>query len=297
MSDPDPAKTPANPAAVEAPESTALRVALWRALHAQIDAPPHVLDDEVGLRLSGLDLDPEKAWRKRPDMDPQGTLRFRASIVARARFIEDTVSAQAAQGVEQYVILGAGLDSLVQRRPELAARVTVYEVDRPGPQTWKRKRLEQLGYGVPKNLRFVAVDFESPTWWDRLTDAGCDPHRPAVLASTGVTMYLTRDAVLVTLRRIAALAPGTTLVMSFILPLDLAEPDERAGYEASMRGAKASGTPFISFYAPDDMVAMARAAGFSMVQHVSAALLTARYFAGRSDGLRPGSEALLVATV
>ncbi|MCO8649373.1 class I SAM-dependent methyltransferase, partial [Burkholderia multivorans] len=113
----------------EGPDSTAARVALWRALHVECDAPPHVLADELGLQL----LAPGPDWRQRGDMDPLFTRPFRASIVARARLIEDLVVEQAARGASQYVILGAGLDSFVQRRPDMAARLTVYEVDRPGP--------------------------------------------------------------------------------------------------------------------------------------------------------------------
>src|ERR1700756_3341079 len=96
-----------------APDSTAVRVALWRALHVEVDPPPHVFDDEVGLKL----VAPDPAWRSRPDMSPF-TRPFRASIVARARFIEDLVAEQAARGVGQYVILGAGLDTFAQRRVE-----------------------------------------------------------------------------------------------------------------------------------------------------------------------------------
>ena len=78
-----------------APDSTAVRVALWRALHVQVDPPPHVLEDEIGLRL----VAPGDGWRRRPDMDPHFTSRFRASIVARARFIEDLVVEQAGRSM------------------------------------------------------------------------------------------------------------------------------------------------------------------------------------------------------
>src|SRR3954452_20047237 len=135
----------------EAPDSTAVRVALWRALHVEIDAEPRVLEDVVGLELAAPDAD----WRQRPDMHPMGTRGFRASIVARARFIEDLVAERAAAGVTPYVILGAGLDTLAQRRPDLAARVRVFEIDRPGTQAWKRHRLDELGFGVPDSLRLV----------------------------------------------------------------------------------------------------------------------------------------------
>src|SRR5690348_4928646 len=100
-------------------DSTAVRVALWRALHVEVDPAPHVLEDEIGLRLAA----PDEGWRGRPDMDPQGTRPFRASIIARARFIEDLVVEQAKRGVGQYVILGAGLDTFAQRLPEIACRL------------------------------------------------------------------------------------------------------------------------------------------------------------------------------
>ncbi|ADI04718.1 putative methyltransferase [Streptomyces bingchenggensis BCW-1] len=159
-----------------APESSAVRVALWRAMHLEADPPPHVLEDEIGRQLAAPDDD----WRRRPDMDPHATSGFRASIVARARFIEDLVAEQADRGVAQYVILGAGLDTFAQRRPEIASRLRVFEVDQPGPQAWKRRRLAELGYGVPDWLHLVPVDFEaSESWLEQLTAAGFDPGRPA----------------------------------------------------------------------------------------------------------------------
>ncbi|HXK18573.1 MAG TPA: class I SAM-dependent methyltransferase, partial [Polyangiaceae bacterium] len=99
---------------VAEPDNTAVRVALWRALHVEADAPPHVFEDLVGLKLAA----PDDGWRSRPDMSPF-TRPFRASIVARGRFIEDLVADRASRGVGQYVILGAGLDIFVQRRPDL----------------------------------------------------------------------------------------------------------------------------------------------------------------------------------
>jgi methyltransferase (TIGR00027 family) len=277
------------------PDSTAIRVALWRAIHVEVDAPPHVLEDEIGLRLA----DPDDDWRRRPDMDPQGTSSFRASIVARARFIEDLVTEQARRGVGQYVILGAGLDTFAQRRPEIASRLRVFEVDRPGPQTWKRQRLIELGFGVPEWLRLVSVNFEEEgAWWQAPTAAGFNAGKPAVVASTGVSMYLTKQAIVATLRQTAALAPGSTLAMTFLLPVELADPEVQPALQMAAKGARTSGTPFISFFTPAEMLSLARDAGFREVQHVSAATLTQRYFAGRTDGLCPPnkSEEFLVAT-
>jgi methyltransferase (TIGR00027 family) len=276
------------------PDNTAVRVALWRALHAEVDPPPHVFEDEVGLKL----VAPDDQWRSRPDMSPF-TRPFRASIVARARFIEDLVVQRITQGVGQYVILGAGLDTFAQRRPELAARLVVFEIDRPRPQAWKRQRLVELGFGIPPFLRLVPVDFEAGDgWWERLAAAGFDAGQAAVVASTGVSMYLTLDAITATLRQVATLAPGSTFAMSFMLPIELADPDLRPGIERAAAGARANGTPFISFFTPAEMLALARDAGFKQVQHVSAEMLALCYFADRTDGLRPpkNSEELLVAS-
>lgn len=198
---------------IAAPDNTASRVALWRAMHVQVDQPPHVLEDEIGLKL----LAPDDSWRSRSDMDPQATRIFRASIVARARFIEDLVVEQAGRGVRQYVILGAGLDTFAQRRPEIASGLRIFEVDQPGPQAWKQQRLIELGFGIPEWLRLVPVDFEAGgSWWEQLKTAGFDVNQPAVVASAGVSMYLTKDAVAATLRQAAVLAPGSTLAMTFI---------------------------------------------------------------------------------
>ncbi|WP_133646836.1 class I SAM-dependent methyltransferase [Paraburkholderia flava] len=277
-----------------APESTAARVALWRALHAEVDAAPHVLEDRIGLQL----LAPGEDWRARGDMNPEFTRPFRASIVARARFIEDLVIEHAAQGLEQYVILGAGLDSFAQRRPEIASRLKIFEVDQPDPQEWKRRRLIELGFGVPDGLRFVPVDFEAgDVWLDKLVVAGFDTSKPAIVVSTGVSMYLSKEANAAALREVASLASGSILAMTFLLPLELADPEVRPGLEMAEKGARASGTPFISFFTPPDILELAREAGFSEARHVSAADLTQRYFAGRSDGLRPpaNAEELLIA--
>jgi methyltransferase (TIGR00027 family) len=278
----------------EVPDSTAVRVALWRAMHVRVDSPPHVIEDEIGLRLAA----PDEGWERRPDMDPRGTSGFRAAIVARARFIEDLVAEQVGHGVAQYVVLGAGLDTFAQRRPEIAARLRVFEIDQPDTQAWKRRRLIELGYGIPDRLRLVPVDFEAGAdWWERLSDAGFDPGRPTVVACTGVTMYLTKDATAATLRRLAGLAPGSTLAMTFMLPAELVDDADRPALEATKPQAQAAGTPFISFYAPQEMLALARDAGFKDVHHVSGTALAERYFADRTDGLRPSSgEDLLLAT-
>lgn len=279
------------------PDSTAVRTALWRALHVQIDQSPPVFDDVIGLQLAAPDAD----WRTRPDMDPGFTAGFRASIVSRARFIDELLDQSIAAGVDQFVILGAGLDTTAQRRPELGQRLQIFEIDQPATQAWKRRRLDEEGFGVPTWLHLVPVDFESgQNWWDRLVSAGFDPSRPAFVAATGVAMYLTEQAIVDTLGQLAGLATGSMVAMTFMLPVELLASADQAGLKASASGAKSSGTPFVSFYSPEQFLDLAQRAGFAAeghsVEHVASGVLSDRYFSQRSDGLRPSTgEDFLIA--
>ena len=276
------------------PDHTAVRVALWRALHLQADPEPHVLVDEVGLRLAA----PDEGWRDRPDMDVAGTRTYRAGILARARFVDDLVLEQARTGTTQFVILGAGLDTFAQRHLKDVPGLRVFEIDQPGTQAWKRRRLMETGFELPENLVFVPCDFESDdAWWTRLTAAGFDPTRPAVVASTGVSMYLSEQVNIATLHQLAKLAQGSIVAMTFQPPLELLAESERPGRLFVEERAREAGTPFLSLFSPARLLELARQAGFRDARHVGADELNNRYFSGRDDGLRTtNAEEFLLAT-
>ena len=296
---------------MQPPDSTAVVVALWRAAHLLLDDPPHVLEDRVGLQLpheagalraAGFPVaddvpmdNPGEDWLRDPRVTGDLVKRWRATVLARARFVEDLVDSG---GVGQYVILGAGLDSFALRRADLTTRLTVFEVDEPHTQQWKRDRLHQLAIDEPSSLSFVPVDFESgESWLDRIVDGGFDLARPAVVSSLGVTQYITADATHEMMRLAARLAGGTTFVCTFVVPARDIEPAESALRTTTEERAAAGGHPWISSFTPGEMLSMSRAAGFDDARHVAPDELTQLYFSGRTDGLRPSSsEHLLVAT-
>lgn len=273
------------------PDNTAVRTALWRALHVQLDAKPHILEDEIGLKL----IAPPDDWQQRPDMDPDFTKGVRLSIVARARFVEDLIIEESKHGITQYVILGAGLDTFAQRRPDIALNLLIFEIDQPDTQAWKQQRLLELGFDIPKWLRFVPVDFETSSWWSQLLKAGFDINKPAVIACTGVSMYLTKDAVLGTLRQIATLPTGSKLAMTFILPLELIDEADKPLQQISEKGARNAGTPFVSFFTLNEILELAHEAGFKESKTISTKDMG--YFTNRTDNLLPASgEVFLLAT-
>lgn len=275
------------------PDNTAVRTALWRALHVKVDAKPHIIEDEIGLQLIAPSVD----WSQRPDMHPEFTKRLRASMVARARFIEDLIIELSKKGISQYVILGAGLDTFAQRMPAIASRLQVYEIDQPSTQTWKQKRLIELGFGIPEWLHFVSVDFEISSWWQELLKSGFDINKPAVVACTGVTIYLTKEAIADTLHQIATLAPGSKLAMTFYLPKDLIEEENKPLQQIAEKGAREAGTPMISFFTPAEILALANEAGFKESKIISSKDLERYYFNNRTDNFLPASgEIFLLAT-
>ncbi len=274
------------------PDNTALRTALWRALHVLIDDKPHVIEDKIGYEL----IKPEKDWQERPDM--KYTKRLRASIVARARFIEDVAKEEIEKGVKQYVLLGAGLDSFAQRNTAISSQVNIYEIDQPDTLAWKEEKLIENGYRIHDNLHFVVVDFENSSWWDELLEKGFEVNLPTFVSCTGVTLYLTKDAINDTLKKMASLASGSTIAIAFYLPLEQLDEEDKPLLEMAIKGAAASGTPFVSFFSVEEIVKLADEIGLKDIQTVSTKDMTERYFKERADNLIPASgEFFLLARI
>ena len=272
------------------PDNTAVRTSLWRALHIKVDANPHILEDDIGLKL----ISPPDDWQERPDM--KYTNRLRASIVARARFIEDFVIEQSKQGISQYVILGAGLDTFAQRRPDIASKIRMFEIDQLDTLAWKEQRLIELGFGIPEYLHFVHVNFESSSWWDQLLKAGFDTKSASIVACTGVSLYLTKEAIISTLKQIASLESDSKLIMSFYLPLELLDEEDKPMQEIAEKGAREAGTPMISFFTPEEILSLAKEAGFKEMKTISTKEIKQYYFSDRDDNLIPASgEVFLLA--
>ena len=274
------------------PDNTAIRTALWRAFHTQADAEPHILEDTLGLQL----IAPEEGWQERPDI--KYTQRLRASVVARSRYIEDIITTEIPKGTDQYVILGSGLDTFAQRNPDTASKIQIFEIDQPGTLIWKQKRLSETGFHVPENLHFVPVNFEKSSWWEQLLKAGFNIHKPAVIACTGVTLYLTRSAIKETLQHMVSLAAGSVVAISFYLPVELLEKEDQPMQEMANKGAQQAGTPFISFFSPEEVIAIAKESGLKNTDLVSTEDIKDLYFKNRTDGLSPASgEVFLLARI
>ncbi len=259
---------------------TAHRVAVRRAAHQLLDQP-RVLDDPLALRIIGAEA--ENELRSNPKEDHAFSRAFRAFMAARSRFAEDELALAVAQGVRQYVVLGAGLDTFAYRNPHSGLRV--FEVDHPATQAWKRERLEAAGIAIPTSLTFAPIDFERRTLADGLGQSGFNGNAAAFFSWLGVTPYLTREACLVTLSFIAKMPVGSGVVFDFAVDPALLNLGQRMALKALSKRVAAVGEPFQLFFDPEKLQDELKGMGFRRTEFLQGKELNARYFKDRKDGL------------
>jgi methyltransferase (TIGR00027 family) len=259
---------------------TAHRVAIRRAAHQLLDEP-RVLDDALALRIIGEEACEE--LRTNPKEHHAFSRAFRAFMAARSRFAEDELARAVEQGVTQYVVLGAGLDTFAYRNPHPSLRV--FEVDHPDTQAWKREQLQAASIPVPRSLTFVPVDFEQQTLEAGLAHSGLDTAAPAFFSWLGVTPYLTREACMATLSFIAKMPAGSGVVFDFAIDPALLNPGQREALGALSKRVAAAGEPFQLFFDPTKLQVELKSLGFHRTEFLQGKELNARYFKDRTDGL------------
>ena len=268
------------------PSLTAYRVALGRAAHQILDRPA-VLEDPLALSIVGEPGVREiraAAWRFNMPL----ARHLRAFLVARSCLAEQALADALRRGVQQFVVLGAGLDTFAYRNPHSARQLKVFEVDHPATQAWKRRRLAAAGIPLPESLTFVPVDFESETLPERLAGAGFRAGEAAFFSWLGVTMYLTHGAIRATLGYVAALPAASGVVFDYAVPPATLSLMRRLAVRAVMRHVAAAGEPWRSFFEPHELAGQLRALGFTALEDLGPAELNARFFGDRSDALRVG---------
>ncbi len=261
------------------PSHTARGAAAYRAIHQTLEGgaifsdpfATRILDDETRARLDETAADPSlRPWR--------------LFIAARSRFSEDTLAACVARGVRQIVVLGAGLDTFSLRNPHAGQGVRVFEVDYPATQGWKRERLKQAGLATPPSLTFAPVDFERQSLADGLKAAGFYADRPAFFQWLGVVMYLSRDAVSVTLDFIAGV-PESEVVFDYAEPFENYRAERRENVMALAARAGSLGEPWLSLFDPVELSQMLRNKGFGVVEDLGLAELTERFYGALKQGI------------
>jgi methyltransferase (TIGR00027 family) len=246
-----------------------------RAAHQLYDRPP-IFEDSLALNI----LSDEAAARVRGDAEEEnrnpGGRGLRIFLAVRSRFAEDELALAVKQGVGQYVVLGAGLDTFAYRNPFPGLRV--FEVDHLDTQAWKRQRLHHAGIAIPESMRFVPVDFEHDTLEHGLEAAGFRREESAFFSWLGVVPYLTRNAAFATLRFIAGLPRESGVVFDYAIPRELMGETERRAFDFLAERVARAGEPFRLFFEPEKLAADLRELGFTAIEDMDGASIRRRWF-------------------
>ena len=266
---------------------TAMAAAAARAAHTHLYGDVRIFVDDFAAALLGLTDHDVLRERFESIPGPVRPARSAAFFALRHRYAEDRLAEAVARGVGQLVLLGAGLDTLGLRRPDLTERIRVFEVDHPDTQAWKRARLAELGLTAPR-IEYVPVDFAHERLEDRLVAAGVRLDAPVFVTWLGVVHYLERAAVDAVLRWVAARPAGSEIVLDFIVRHDLvADVDERAYSELIRDNSAARGEPWLTYLDPDALPQELDALGFGRVERLTPTLAATRYYTGQPNGVTP----------
>ena len=262
------------------PSRMALMVARQRAANQLLDHGA-ILDDPYAVRILGEHEDNVlQALNDHPLMS-----MGRLFTAARSRIAEDALSKAVERGVRQVVILGAGLDTFALRNPH-AARISIFEVDHPATQAWKRQRLVGAELAPPPWLTFVPVDFERDDLRQKLSSAGFQCTSVAFFTWLGVVPYLTKDAIDNTLGYVASV-PNSEVVFDYAEPPDAWSEDMKAYAAARMAQLEKINEQWVSRFEPAAVAAILRSHGFDDMEDISFQQVVSRF--GRDvQGLATG---------
>lgn len=268
---------------------TAALVAATRAWHSLASSDP-VFDDPFAMRFSPL------LWKAIVRFPPLRKYLFESNstplrgiatqVIARSRYAEDCLWESVGQGTNQYVMVGAGYDSFALRHPEVQG-LTVFELDHPATQDYKRKVLARGELNLPENLHFVPVEFSVTTAGEALRSSSLHPDKTTFFSWLGTTPYLTKEDTLATLQSIAELTcSGSEIVFDYLVPNSLLDDKSREMVRQLKEYTARSGEPIQGEFHPAELGQAVEELGYEVIENLAPADLEQRYFTGREDNMR-----------
>ena len=269
------------------PSKTAEMVAAVRALHRRREKQP-LFDDPYALAMCG------NFWRRVVSNNFLSYLvvnnlmaiisRIMPLVYTRARFGEDLLEASIKEGLDQYVILGAGYDTFSVRRPDLMEKLTLYELDQPATQQLKRERMKAAGLVEPMNVCYVASNLNQEKLHEALARANFDSTRPALFSWFGVTYYLEMESIKETLNSISShMAPGSAVMFDYLADPKLTPYGFIRIQEETANFVARTGEPWLSSFIPDELPDFLSDLGYETANHLKPAEVGPRYLSESHD--------------
>ncbi|MFJ7916580.1 MULTISPECIES: class I SAM-dependent methyltransferase [unclassified Lysinibacillus] len=282
---------------------TSLISAFSRAYHSQFDTPK-IFDDylakklitqqefndiqtnmvqgiqffnkEITVKLNGQTEELLK-WIVQTQLSP--------TPLARAAYCEKVLLHEIMLGLQQYVMLGAGLDTFSLRHPELENNLKIFEIDHPATQEFKKKRLAEVNLKLPSNVHFVSLDFTKKFSYQNLINSGFG-NKKTLFSLLGVSYYLTKDEISSLIDHLFANVPtGSSIVLDYADEKLFKEQGISNRVDNMVKMAAASGEPMKSCFTYKEMEKMLENSGLLIYEHLSPDTINELYFDNRKDYL------------
>lgn len=260
---------------------TAQGIAFARALESSKPEGERICYDPLARQL----INPAFYWfcklfsnyaeRKAP-----GVLAF---LATRCRYIDDFLQTCLTDGIEQLVILGAGLDSRAYRIEELKSQVQVFEVDHPATQAVKLAKLKHILGELPAHVTYVPIDFNVEAL-EKLFECGYQDHKKTLFIWEGVVYYLTAEAVDLTLRFVAENSgAGSSIIFDYVYTSALTSPDKRGEIVRMQRAQRYTGEGLSFGIEEGQIEAFLQTRGYTQIKNMTSTDLKSAYFTGKNQ--------------
>lgn len=225
-----------------------------------------------------------EAWSGMPEIYRRVFLH----VLARTRMIDEALADAVADGARQVVILGAGYDTRAYRLKALLQNVTVFELDLPSPQDYKKERVREVLKALPDNVVYVPIDFAAEDLAETLLKSGFRSDQKTFFVWEGVTMYIPELAVAQTLDFVASRsAPGSRIVFDYEHQNAINGGNDDDVLKASNARLAKIGEPHIFGFPDGSARNYVVPHGFSILADLTPEEVTTRYLT-RPDGTRLG---------
>lgn len=207
-------------------------------------------------------------------------------VVGRSRYAEDLLQQAIQQGTQQYVLVGAGLDSFTLRQAQRYPNLKIFEVDHPDTQAAKQLKLKEFG-DIPVNVEFVSIDFEKESIADALARSSFQQDGKVFFSWLGTTHYLEPQTTLHTLSSIAQIASeGSEVVLDYSIDYRELNGVERFGSLFVSQFTRFLKEPLKGQFRPKDLHQAVNEIGYQVIEDLSGDGLSERYFYQRPDHIR-----------
>ncbi|MFJ6211133.1 class I SAM-dependent methyltransferase [Lysinibacillus sp. NPDC092081] len=236
----------------------------------------HFFNKEIAEQLNGQTEELLK-WIAQTQLSP--------TPLARAAYCEKVLLNEVMLGLQQYVIIGAGLDTFSLRHPEFENILEIFEIDHPATQEFKKKRLSEVNLKLPSNVHFVSMDFTKKFSSQNLLDSGFD-NKKTFFSLLGVSYYLTKEETSSLLDHLFANVPlGSSIVLDYADEKLFKEKGISNRVDNMVKMAAASGEPMKSCFTYEEMEKMLENSGLLIYEHLSPDTINELYFDNRNDYL------------